>query len=348
MRNQSKPINSETSQRLHRLRIVREEEPDFQPRGRSKKLLFVAASIVAASLLIWFFYIPSQLSFGLKVNQVPGQTAIQKPDTTTAAATSEQSQLTMAGYLAALKSAEIKSEVSAIVMAVHVTEGDTVEKGQLIAELDGSLSEAAYSIEAAEANAANWSIDVLKLELEEAKRTLRRTRSLAKRDLVSQSELDRAETAVNTLNSRLKEVSAKRDIAVLEADRARLRLDQYHIHAPISGVITECDAQVGETITAGDFDEAGARGICTIVDFDSLVIEVDVPETMINRVRTGFAAIVYLDAYPDHPFKAKIKSIAPIANKAKSTVKTTLVFIDPIDARLRPNMAITVKLESEK
>ncbi|MEM1045685.1 MAG: efflux RND transporter periplasmic adaptor subunit [Pseudomonadota bacterium] len=336
---------AETVLRLHDLQIVRDEEaaPKVK-RGSWLLIALLGGLFLGLAVLGWSFAAPSQFTWAPPRAE---KTPAPAPNTTAAAAriAPVAAQLTMAGYLVALTSAEISTEVTATVAGLHVSEGDNVEAGQLIAELDGSLAAVTHEIYAARANAAEWSIDVLRKELEEAERSLDRIRTLAQRQISARSALDRAETAVSVLGSRLNAAEAQHQIALLETQRAKLKLAQYRIVAPFSGTVTECSAQVGETVSIGDVEDGGIRGICTIVDFSSIVIEIDVPEPMIHRVQPGTAALAVLDAYPDDRLEAIVQAIAPVANRAKSTIKARLAFTNPLDTRLRPDMAITVRLE---
>ena len=336
---------NDTTERLHSLRIVREDDTS-ETRGRrwGLPLLFLAVFAGGASAAMWLPDTLERLSVQEAVQVQPEDAS--EPVTAVATAPA-QAQLTMAGYLVARTSVEVAAEVPSVILALHVEDGDSVSTGELIAELDGSLAAAALAIADAEASAAEWAIEVLQAELAEADTARERTKSLSERGFSSQARMDTADATALALSSRLSEAVARREIAALQAKRAALLLDQYRVTAPINGTITECAAQVGETVSPGNFDDGGSGGICTIVDFSSLVIEIDVPETMIHRVQPGAVAIATLDAYPDDPLEAVVQSIAPIANRAKSTIQARLTFARPEDPRLRPNMAVTVRLEEK-
>src|SRR5205085_687490 len=101
------------------------------------------------------------------------------------------------------------------------------------------------------------------------------------------------------------------------------------------------NAQPGEIISpmsAGGFTRTG---ICTIVDMNSLEIEVDVNESYINRVKSGQPVLATLDAYPDWQIPAKVIAIIPTADRQKATVKVRVGF-EKLDPRLLPHMAVKV------
>lgn len=344
---------NDTAERLHSLRIVREEDTS-STRGTWWRLplLLLAVFVCGVSAAIWF---PDALeSMGIQraadepsqIISEPVSELVARADTVPSPVPTA-AQLTMAGYLVARTSVEVAAEVPSTILALHVDEGDRVSAGTLIAELDGSLAATAFAIAEAEANAANWAIEILRTELAAAETALDRTRTLSERGLSSQATMDTAEATARGLSSRLSEAIARRDIAALEAERASLLLEQYQVTSPIDGTVIDCAAQIGETVSPGDFDDGRSGGICTIVDFSSIVIEIDVPEIMISRVQPGAVAVATLDAYPDDPLEAEVQSIAPIANRAKSTIQARLTFTGPEDPRLRPNMAVTVRLEEQ-
>jgi len=82
-------------------------------------------------------------------------------------------------------------------------------------------------------------------------------------------------------------------------------------------------------------------GICTIVDMNSLEIEVDVSESYINRVEPGQQVMATLDSYPDLEFPAKVIAIIPTADRQKATVKVRVGF-NELDTRILPDMSVRV------
>ncbi|MEM9360343.1 MAG: efflux RND transporter periplasmic adaptor subunit [Pseudomonadota bacterium] len=259
-------------------------------------------------------------------------------------ASSTHSTWTVAGYVVARRQSLVSAEVTARVTSVLVDEGTVVRKGQLIANLDATLAEAGLQIAQARADAAKQTVSVILAELAEAKRVLARTQSLAQRKIASGADLSKAQSSVAALTARLGETQARQQMAEREAERASAVVAKHAITAPFAGVVTTCMAQIGETISPMASGGSIRNGICTILDTASIEIELDVPETMISRLRIGAKAQAFLDAYPKEGLIAEVRAIAPIANREKSTIKVRLGF-EHIDARLRPGMAIKVNLQ---
>src|SRR5439155_20549611 len=140
--------------------------------------------------------------------------------------------------------------------------------------------------------------------------------------VASQSELDRAEAEAKSLRARLEKQKA--DVVVSERDVAQWQqqLDDTVIRAPFPGIVTSKNAQPGEMISPMSAGGSFTRtGICTIVDMDSLEIEVDVNESYLNRVEPGQPVEAKLDAYPDWVVPCRVIAIIPTADRQKATVK---------------------------
>jgi HlyD family secretion protein len=106
-------------------------------------------------------------------------------------------------------------------------------------------------------------------------------------------------------------------------------------------VVVDRSAQPGEVISPLSVGGFTRTGICTIVDMDSIEIEVDVNETFIGRVIPGGAVSAVLDAYPDWSIPASVVAIVPAANREKATVRVR-IRIEQRDARILPDMAVKV------
>ena len=177
---------------------------------------------------------------------------------------------------------------------------------------------------------------------------LDRTQGLADRNLASQADLDRDSLSVEGLIARLER--AQRDIVVSEramAVQAQVLADM-QIRAPFAGVVIAKAAQPGEMISPVSAGGGFTRtGICTIVDMDSLEIEVDVNESYINRVRANQPVQVTLNAYPDDHYPAEVIAIIPAADRNKATVRVRVGLLER-DERVLPDMGVRVAFLDER
>jgi RND family efflux transporter MFP subunit len=144
------------------------------------------------------------------------------------------------------------------------------------------------------------------------------------------------------LRARLGSAQEQVRVAQESVDVAQVQLDNTIIRAPFTGVVTAKTAQPGEMISPVSAGGGFTRtGIGTIVDMDSLEIQVDVNESFINRVTPGQPVEAMLNAYPDWKIPASVIAIIPAADRAKATVKVRIA-IKAKDSRLVPDMGVRV------
>src|SRR5690606_8592285 len=148
---------------------------------------------------------------------------------------------------------------------------------------------------------------------------------LAQRQLTSVSALDAARTQAETLRARVASQKSAIRVAQESLQAARVQLDNTIVRAPFDGVVTVKAAQPGEMISPISAGGGSIRtGIGTIVDMDSLEIQVDVSESYINRVQPGQRVEAVLNAYPDWRIPASVIAIVPTADRSKATVKVRI------------------------
>jgi len=227
---------------------------------------------------------------------------------------STSSILDASGYVTARRKATVSSKITGKVLKVYIEEGDLVEEGQLLAQLDDSTY-------VAEMNYAE-------AQYKEAKRVFNRTNELMEGQLASQASLDAARASMDALEA-------------LFNVRKQFVSDM-KIRAPFRGVVILKAAQPGEMVSpvsaGGGFTKTG---ICSIVDMDSLEVEVDVNEAFINRVVPGQPAVANLNAYPKWDIPANVIAIIPTADRNKATVKVRIGLIEK-DERVLPEMGARV------
>ena len=288
---------------LNNLKIDRSTPPvvDGSP---SNKLYLLGAAIVLVSFFWWLFLSEDELK---EVTTFTVK-SLQMSDS------SATSILDASGYVVARRRATVSSKVTGKVMKVFIEEGMYVEEGQLLAQLDDSTMQA--------------DLNYSQSQLDEARRIFNRTGELAKEELASQASLDAARAAMEGLEA-------------LNAVRKQVVKDM-QILAPFSGVVVYKAAQPGEMISpvsaGGGFTNTG---ICTIVDMDSLEVEVDVNEAFINRVKPGQPVITNLNAYPKWDIPSEVIAIIPTADRNKATVKVRIALLEK-DERVLPDMGSRV------
>jgi RND family efflux transporter MFP subunit len=250
--------------------------------------------------------------------------------------------LNATGYVTARRRATVSSKITGKLIAVNVEEGQAVRQGQVLARLDDGTLRASLALAHAQVDAARRAVRENEVRLHEAKLTLARLERLLAGGLSTQAELEAAQAQVDAFDARMLTAREQVRVAEQQAALAQTGLDDTVIRAPFSGVAISKDAQVGETVSPVSAGGGFTRtGICTIVDMDSLEIEVDVNETYINRVRSGQDVSAALDAYPNDPIPAKVITMVPTADRQKATVLVRIGFTQ-LDPRILPDMGVKV------
>jgi RND family efflux transporter MFP subunit len=281
----------------------------------------IAGAVVAIGVATWALW-PAP---AIEVRAVPARAIAQ------GAAMSAASVLDASGYVVARRQATVSSKVTGKVIDVLVEEGQKVEADQVLAHIDDSNARAAVALVRAQAAE-------LRVQLANAERERTRARDLAAKKLVSQSQLDSVEANADTLKARL-------ETAARSVDVQQRQLDDTVVRAPFAGVITVKNAQPGEMISPLSAGGAGTRtGIGTLVDMDSLEVEVDVNENFINRVQAGQPVTAKLNAYPEWEIPAEVIAVIPTADRSKATVKVRVGF-KVKDARILPDMGVRVSFQ---
>ena len=294
---------SEREDLLNNLKIDRTAQPANE--GSSpNKLYLLGAAILIVGIFWWLFSSDDELQ---EVTTFTVK-SLQMSDS------SATSILDASGYVVARRRATVSSKMTGKVMKVFIEEGMYVEEGQILAQLDDSTMKA--------------DLNYSQSQLNEAIRIFNRTKELAKDELASQASLDAARASVEGLEA-------------LNAVRKQVVQDM-KILAPFSGVVVYKAAQPGEMISpvsaGGGFTNTG---ICTIVDMDSLEVEVDVNEAFINRVKPGQPVITNLNAYPKWDIPSEVIAIIPTADRNKATVKVRIALLER-DERVLPDMGSRV------
>ncbi|HJT97877.1 MAG TPA: efflux RND transporter periplasmic adaptor subunit [Rhodanobacteraceae bacterium] len=328
----------EKSELLQQLRIDRSDERTRTPASRAW-IGVVAAIVVLAALgagAWWFLR-------GGKTIEVETATAIAPASS----ASGPLAVLQATGYVTARREATVSAQITGTLTKVMIEEGERVEAGQVLALLEDTAQKAALAQADAGLRAAQAQLAQFNAELAQNRRDLKRAEDLVGRKLVSQQAVEVAQTQVQTQTAQVESQKKQVDLAEAGVKGAQVQLDYCTIRAPFTGVIIAKAAQVGEIVSP--FSAGGGftrTGIGTIVDMDSLEIEVDVNESYINRVVADQKIEAVLDAYPDWKIPGHVIAIIPTADRSKATVKVR-VAMDQKDQRIVPDMGVRVSFFEE-
>jgi len=159
------------------------------------------------------------------------------------------------------------------------------------------------------------------------------------------------ETAKQRVAAALQDVAARRSqkaAADAARDQAKATLDKTDVRAPFDGVVVLKDAEVGEVVSPNAQGGSNARGaVCTMVDFDSLEVQANVPENTLKSVSIGAPADVFLDAFPNDGYRGTVDRVWPTADRQKATVEVRIK-LNKRDQRLRPEMGVRIVFREDK
>ena len=325
------------SELLKELRIDRNAPEDGSSSRLRLWLALGAGAIVLVGLAVWF--LDRQ-----KPAEVTVATARALPATSAGT-----SVLDATGYVTARRQATVSAKVTGKVKEVRIEEGQHVEAGEILATLDDAEARVDANLRRAQVAASLAQLDEAKASSANADREYQRQQDMAERKLTSVSALDAARTQSEALAARVSSQTSAVKVAEEALQAARVQLDNTIVRAPFSGVVTVKAAQPGEMISPISAGGGSIRtGIGTIVDMDSLEIQVDVSEAYINRVQPNQKVEAVLNAYPDWRIPASVIAIVPTADRSKATVKVRIA-LGVKDARIVPEMGVRVAfLESKE
>ncbi len=308
-------------------------EADAESRARPWIIGGLAVAVLVAAGIAWIATRPAPVTV----------TTATVRNAAAAAPVSNGAVLTASGYVVARRIATASSKITGQIRDVLIEEGQSVEEGEILARLDDSSPRKQLALSESQLERAKVAVEETRVRLADARRSLERTSTLRADRLVSAAALDTATAEVDALEARLAVANSEVEVAERSAALARQGVEDTLIRAPFAGVVVAKNAQPGEMISPVSAGGGFTRtGIGTIVDMESLEIEVDVNEAYINRVRSGQRVEATLDAYAGWNIPAHVISIVPTADRQKATVKVRIGF-EKLDPRILPDMGIQVK-----
>jgi RND family efflux transporter MFP subunit len=258
------------------------------------------------------------------------------------------SLLDASGFVTPRRIATVSSKITGRVVEVLIEEGQKVDEGELLARLDPKDAQAQRDLAQAQLASAQSQLAEARAQLELAESTLKRQQELAARKLASEATLEQAQTDRDARAARLRALQRAVDVAQEQLHVTELSVENTEIRAPFAGVIVAKAAQPGEMISPVSAGGGFTRtGIGTLVDMDSLEVNVDVNEAYIGRVQPGMPVEAVLNAYPDWKIPGSVIAIVPTADRSKATVKVRIA-LDSKDSRIVPDMGVRVSFLEER
>ncbi|MBU1299300.1 MAG: efflux RND transporter periplasmic adaptor subunit, partial [Bacteroidetes bacterium] len=280
-----------------------------------KKLIYISSAVIIIIVVLYFFV------FRSSSEEIKYRTEkISKGDIVV--------QVRATGTVNAVKTVLVGSQVSGTIAQIYVDFNSIVKAGQIIAQIDPTFL--AASVKESEAN-----LERVQAQVNEAKRNLNRFRELFSKALVSQAEMDAAQTNYETSIAQLKQAEAS-------LDRARVNLRYATIKAPIDGVVISRDIDVGQTVAAS----LQAPKLFVIAnDLKKMQVEANVDEADIGNIQIGQEVTFTVDAHSGKEFKGTVTQIRLAPQTVQNVVTYTVIIEVPNpDLKLMPCMTATVSI----
>ncbi len=231
------------------------------------------------------------------------------------------------GYVVARRQAALSTDVQGRLVELKVEEGDRVQAGDLIARLDTRALEALRGRARGELTASRSALEIAQLD------HARKAALLPAGD-IAQAEVDLARTTLDGARAR----AAAYEAAVAEIE---VQISKSSVFAPFDGVITAKNAEIGEVVSSIASGGNSRGSVATLVDFDTLEVQVELAQTSLRAARDGAPVTIFLDALPDRAWPGRVRQIWPTADRQKATVELRCEFLER-DERILPEMSVRV------
>jgi HlyD family secretion protein len=252
--------------------------------------------------------------------------------------------------------AQVGSEITGVISARHVREGDAVAAGDLLLELRDDeqrarLREAEAALQQlidSTRPQAQATLREAQHNLEQASRELKRRETLFERKLLASEPLEqarRAELTARVIRDRarfaaaaLAEGGSEEQVLRQRLEAARATLAKTRIHAQVDGIVQTRDAEPGDLVQPG-------RTLLAIARSGSNEILLPLDEKNLAPIALGQAAKIIADAYPERVMPARVSFIAPSVDTSRGTIDVHLDLEQPADF-LRQGMTVSVNIET--
>jgi HlyD family secretion protein len=319
--------------------------------SRNKKILIGVGVIVILAAIAY-----ANVKFKRQEGTAVNVETIQKRDL--------QAIVSASGKIQPQRLVNISADTMGRVTDLKVEEGQRVQKGEFLLQIDPRNLTTAYNQGAASLAAARSQMDQLRVSIDSNKTALKqaqdaynRQQQLWKGGLTTKEALDTAENTVKMrqaeLNSAERQIETQRLRMTQEEaslENAKLNLSKVRIESPITGIITRRNIEEGETVVIGTMNNAGTV-LLTVADMSVIEAEVEVDETDIPNVKLGQPAKVTIDAISGKTFTGKVTEIgnSPIqaagsTSASQATNFKVKVTLDGEIPEVRPGFTATAEI----
>ncbi|MDA8408642.1 MAG: efflux RND transporter periplasmic adaptor subunit [Deltaproteobacteria bacterium] len=325
-----------SSENLAKLKISLESKPS--KRGRIPLQRIILFSLLTLALLttgiywLWIYWLRPPLD----VHMVKASITFPSRALTI---------LNASGYVVAQRKAAVSSKATGRIEHLYVEEGSFVKQGNVVAQLENSDLEAAVDEAKASLSVSRADLNNADAELDDATLNFNRQKVLKESGSVSEQAFDSAEARYKKAKAAYRSAKFRVDKAEAAVKVSEVNLDQSYIRAPFDGVILTKSAEEGEVVAPMGASLNAKASVVSMADMKSLMVEVDVAESSLEKVKIGGPAEIRLDAFPNDRFEGKVYMIVPTADRSKATVLAKIKF-DIVSEKVLPEMSAKVSFLS--
>lgn len=273
--------------------------------------LFIIVAVIAA-LFVW-------LSRDKPVEVIVKQVDVGKVQETVAN--------TRAGTIEACRRAGISPSIGGQISSLPVTEGDLVEKGQVLMELWNVDIMAQYQLARSEVKAAQALANQACVRAEVASREAERQKKLQKKNLSSEEAVDKADGEARAQKAACDAARATAEVSRAKLNVIQAELDRTRLTAPFAGVVAEVNGEIGEFVTPSPVGIPTPPAV-DLMDISCIYVSAPIDEVDAPRIRMNMDANISLDALPGQIFNGKVKRIAPYVLEVEKQARTVSVEVN--------------------
>ena len=246
------------------------------------------------------------------------------------------------GTLEALRTVRVGPQVSGTITSLGADFNSMVRAGQVVATLDPSLLQVQVDIQTANIERQETDIDLQRVQLADAERTLVRTKELFEKGLANQTQLEQADLAIKSRNAQI--ASAEKSLVSARANlaQARLNVSYTEVKSPIDGVVVNRLVDIGQSVQSS-MNITAFFEIAT--DLRNLRLTAGVDEAEIGKIRPGMEVTFQVDTYPNQTFRGTVENVRLNASTQNNVVTYPVwINVPNPDLRLRPSLTANLRI----
>jgi HlyD family secretion protein len=328
-------MSDQLSSDLAALKIDRVAPPS---RGGPLRLLLVLGALGGVAAAAYLYALPLLTAKVFK-------TEVEVTEIASVSPAQARIELTSSGYVIAQVESKLGAKVAGKVGRVFVKQGAHVQAGDILFLVDPADQNASIVSALSQAATAQAQAQTARANLAEAKVQAEREHALAAEGLSPKGNAQDRDARVASLEAAVKAADAQIKAQNALVGALQVNLANFTVRAPITGTVVNKPPQMGEFVGPQPAGIAADMGGVQIADFNTLMVETDVPEQRLSQVKLGGPCEITLDAFPGRRYRGKAIEVTPLVNRAKATVTIKVAFVDDKDGVL-PDMAARVSFLS--